>query len=547
MKSEARNLWVMIPARGGSRGVPRKNVRLLAGEPMISRIVRIACEACPPERIIVITDDDEIDGLAREQGVRIVREGETTGKATLDDVALKVVAELDALGAEDSDIFLTLEPTCPFLQSNRIREAVAAFDAGAGSVITVVDDRYLGWRLDEKGAPTPAYKARVNRQMLEPNFRETGAIIGCRLGDLRKQRTRIVEPIRLIEVTKDESLDIDDFADWAIAEYLVSRRRILLRADASTTMGMGHVYRALAVAQELARHRIVITTDKAKPLGGEFFSQYPFEIKEIDGDAGLIALAEALKPDLVILDQLDTSTEYVRALKAVSDRVVTFEDLGPGALEADLLVSDLYQNLHVPDERQLTGVGNAVLAPNFETARAPAPFNAKAEHILVVFGGADPSHLTEKTLEALGASGFKGSISVIAGPGLKRKLSLKAHGLDGELLSNVKHMPSVMRKADLAVSSAGRTVTELISLGVPVLCLCQNEKELTHTHASARYGVVNLGLGALVDTATLAAHVSHLIEAQNLRRILRERALHETAGRSNAAVIGRIMSKLDLA
>jgi spore coat polysaccharide biosynthesis predicted glycosyltransferase SpsG len=105
-------------------------------------------------------------------------------------------------------------------------------------------------------------------------------------------------------------------------------------------------------------------------------------------------------------------------------------------------------------------------------------------------------------------------------------------------------MPALMKKADLAISSGGRTITELVSLGVPVLCLCQNEKELTHTHASARYGVVNLGLGELVGIDTLAAHIGRLGHSSDLRKVLHTRALHETAGRSNAAVIRRIMQRI---
>jgi len=106
-------------------------------------------------------------------------------------------------------------------------------------------------------------------------------------------------------------------------------------------------------------------------------------------------------------------------------------------------------------------------------------------------------------------------------------------------------MPGVMRTADVALSSGGRTVTELISLGVPVVCLCQNEKELTHTHASARFGVVNLGLGELVDTATIAAHLDKLLSSPKLRMTLRKRALAETRGRTNRAVIERILGILN--
>lgn len=538
------NLWIMVPARGGSRGVPRKNVRLLAGVPLIVHVLRTALKACPAERIIVITDDDEIDAVARAEGVRVVREEKTTGRATLDDVAMKVLAELDRLGAKDSDIFLTLQATCPFLKAERIGEALAAFEAGAGSIITVVDDRHLGWRLNAEGKPVPDYRARVNRQQLEPHFRESGAIIGCRIRDLRARRTRIVEPIRLIEVGKEESLDIDDFTDWAVAEYLASRRSIVIRADASETLGMGHIYRAVAVAQELARHKVVIVTDIARPLGRELVSQFPFDLVEVDGNEGFIAFLRESAPELVILDQLDTTVDYVRSVKQHASKVITFEDLGSGAAEADLLVSDLYKNLDVPEDRQLSGISSAILAPNFETAINPAPFREDVENILVVFGGTDPAHLTEKALEALSQAKYSGTVSVIVGPGVKRPIALDPYGLQGELHANVRYMPDVMRKADLAISSAGRTVTELISLGVPVVCLCQNDKELTHTHASARFGVVNLGLGELVDSGTLSAHIDRLVGSVELRKVLRSRALHETAGRSNANVIRQIMARI---
>ena len=140
-----------------------------------------------------------------------------------------------------------------------------------------------------------------------------------------------------------------------------------------------------------------------------------------------------------------------------------------------------------------------------------------------------------------GRQAFAGEVCVVLGPGADRTITLTEFGLRGEVLSDVRYMPGVMARADLALSSAGRTVTELITLGVPVLCLCQNEKELTHTHASARFGVINLGLGRLIDAGALASHIRHLIESDDLRHTLRTRALHETAGRTNGAVIRRIM------
>lgn len=538
-------VWVMIPARGGSRGVPRKNVRLLGGLPLLCHSIRSVLRIVSPKNVIVITDDDEIAAIADAEGVGVLREQETTGRATLDDVSLKVAEELLARGASPSDVFLTVQPTCPFIKPERVTEAMAAFEAGAGCVITVSDDRHLGWRLGSNGTPVPDYAARVNRQLLPPQFRESGAIIGCRLQDLLERKTRIVEPIRLIEVEKEEALDIDSFADWAVAEHFVSRRKVVIRADAAPQLGMGHVYRAVAIAQEFARHSVTLATDRSLELGVRLLSRFPFDLLEVDGEAGFLCELDRLEPDLVILDQLNTSEHYVCEVKKRARAVVTFEDLGPGAIVADLVVSDLYENPDVPAERQLTGVENAILAPQFESLPVPTAFRPSVETVLVVFGGTDPSCLTERTLEALALAKFGGRVLVVAGPGLQRGLDLDAYGLKGEVLRDVGYMPSLMRQADLAVSSAGRTITELISCAVPVLCMCQNDKELTHTHASARFGVINLGLGALIGVETLAAHVSRLIESTELRSILRQRAIRETAGRSNQAIIRRMIERLN--
>lgn len=536
--------WIMIPARGGSRGLPRKNVRILGETPLITHVIRTTLEVVKADNVIVITDDDEINTIADAEGVSVVREPTTTGLATLDDVAIKVAAEIKKRGAMDDDVFLTVQPTCPFMRSERIHDAVAAFEDGAGSVISVVDDRHLYWRLGPDGEPQPDYRARVNRQDLDPQFRETGAIIGCRLRDLKEHKTRIINPIRLIEVDKKESLDIDDFSDWAIAQYMVSQRSIIIRADANVKLGMGHVFRALAVAQELAHHDLAIATDKEGPLAIKTLSQYPFALHEVDGNQGFVDLVQQRKPDLVVLDQLDTEKSYIRSLKEAAGNVITFEDQGEGAMESDLLISDLYTNLNVPPERQLTGISNSIIAPNFETVMKPADFRKNVEKVLLLFGGTDPSHLTEKALRALADANYKEHCSVVLGPGFNRDLSLEDYGLSGKLYSNVKFMPGIMKSTDLALSSAGRTITELSSFGIPVLCLCQNNKELTHTHASARFGIINLGLGKLVDSGTISAHIERLINSPELRKVLRSRALFETAGRKNGKVIERILVKI---
>ena len=534
--------WILIPARGGSTGVPRKNVRLLGGVPLIARTIKTALSGTLAGRVVVITDDDEIAEISERFGAVVTREEKTTGKATLDEVMVRTIPFLRSLGAQDNDVLLTMQPTCPFIRPERVKEAMGKFAEGAGSVLTVVDDRHLEWVFDAEGKPSPAYTARVNRQLLPPKFRESGAIIGARIGDIVRTGTRIVAPINLVEVPDGESLDIDTFSDWAIAEHIVSRKRILLRTDAAKELGMGHVYRTLALAYALARHDITIVLSEDKPLGAEFFKDYPFKVDTVKSDLEFLSYARKAKADLVVLDRLDNLAEFVTLLGGFC-KVVTFEDLGDGAEAADLLIADLYENPRVPAERQLTGVENAILAPTFETIDRQIQFHEKVQEVLVLFGGTDPSNLAETALRALERIKFEGRVTIVRGLG-SDLIDPKSYNLRLKVLSNIKNMPAVMENADIALSSAGRTITELSSLGIPTICMAQNSKELTHTHTTPANGVIMLGLGKLVSVETLGAHLTELIENTELREKLHLRALESTKGRSNANIVRRIMKQI---
>jgi len=533
--------WAIIPARGGSTGVPRKNVRYLGDRPLIAHSIQ-AAKAVLGRNVAVITDDDEIAEISEHFGALVIREPKTTGKATLDEVVVRTIPELLTLGAKNEDVLLTIQPTCPFLTSARIEEALAEFANGAASVITVVDDRHLGWQIDENGKPTPDYKARVNRQLLPPQFRESGAIIGARIDAILEHGTRIIQPIALIELEAKEAIDIDTFADWAVAEHYASRKKIVFRTDASKNLGMGHVYRTLAVAQELARHELLIVLSKDQLLGQEFFAEYPFRVELVANDDEFVKLVRSENADLVILDRLNTEAGFVCALKETA-KVVTFEDLGEGAALADLLISDLYLNPDVAADQQLAGVENAILAPTFESLPRRASIEPSVQNVLLLFGGTDPSNLAVKSLDALQSIGFSGTVTVVRGLGAE-PIDFADYRLNLNPLSNVKNMPAVMAQADLALSSAGRTITELACLGVPTICMAQNAKELTHAHTTEANGVLMLGLGDDVSSETLASEIQALIGDFEKRKNLSEKAIRATANRSNSKVVERILEKL---
>jgi spore coat polysaccharide biosynthesis predicted glycosyltransferase SpsG len=289
---------------------------------------------------------------------------------------------------------------------------------------------------------------------------------------------------------------------------------------------------------------IVTRADGNFKLGADFLSRYPYQIRTIQAESDFFLLLDEVQPDLVILDVLDTDAEYMAAVKSRAQKVVSLEDLGPGASQADIIINDLYTDLY-PQTNHWYGVQNAILGPQFEMIE-PRPFNGGAvETILIAFGGTDPQNLTIKALKALAQLSFSKSVIVVLGPGYQHApFELADYGLQGQILRSVSNMPHLMQQADLALTSGGRTVTELMTVGVPTLVLCQNTRELTHTHASSPYGIINLGLGEHVDVHSLSSHISLLLADPGLLESMRNRALQAVRDRSNKVIVERIMNTL---
>ncbi len=546
-KNQNLRVWILIPARGNSKGIPRKNLKSLNNIPLIYHVLQTASKAFAKKQIIVSTDSDEIAQLSQKYAVIHARPADFAQDAsTLDEVAVNVAHWLLEHGADEHDILLTIQPTSPFLSDLTIQKGVDLLKSGAGAVLTVKDDRHLRWTTDAQSNAQPLFTARVNRQWLPPILAETGGIIGTHIHTLLKTGTRINAPISLLEIDRREGLDIDSYADWAIAEYYARRKKIVIRSDASPLLGMGHAYRALALASELNEHKLEIVTraDGEYALGFEFLDSYPYSINPIQDDAAFLDFLDQTKPDLVILDVLDTDETTMLAVKARTQKVVSLEDLGAGASLADIVINDLYTDFY-PQENHWYGVRNAILGPQFEMV-APRPFlNAQVGTILIAFGGTDPNNLTAKALAALAQINFSEDVLVILGPGYSHgQIDLATYGLTGQVLRSVTNMPQLMQQADLALTSGGRTVTELMSMGVPTLVLCQNNRELRHTHASSPYGVINLGLGEHVETTSLAKHVSMLLNDIALLESMQKRALKAVGDRSNKQIVARILNTL---
>lgn len=522
---------IVIPARGGSKGVPRKNLRPLAGKPLIYYSIKASLKTNLDATVVVSTDDEEIALFASRFGAEVmIRPAElSTDAVTIDPVIVHVANESENKHGIHYDVIVTVQPTSPLINAADIENAANMIiqDESIETVISAVDDRHLRWlRVDEKFVPD--YKARVNRQQLPPVYRETGAVLACRRTTLAAG-SRIGKNVQLSLMSTERAVDIDSTTDFYLCESLLKRRKIIFVVAGRPEIGLGHAFRAVMIAHELVSHEVMFLCTSKDQMAIDYIRSHNYPVQIVDEECWQSSVIDS-RPDLVINDILDTDAEYVDSLHANEIGVVNFEDMGSGAEKADLVVNALYPH-QMPSAHILTGPKYFCLRDEF--LHVPSRSSPETvQRILLTFGGVDEGDLTGRVLEVLTpiVSAKRIAMDVVLGPGYLHGdiLQKRVARLDYPLINIVKSTPKIsdyMIAADLAITSGGRTVLELASLRVPMVVICQNHRETTHTYASSENGIVNLGLRHDVSDTAIQAAVQRLLDDESLRLLARERLL----------------------
>ena len=514
-------ILVVIPARGGSKGIPRKNIRLLDNKPLISYTINIARHSSYVDDVVVTTDDSEIALISEKFGASVVRRSEelSSDEIPLDPVIYDAMNQKEKQAFDEYDIVITLQPTSPLIKTSTLDAAIEKFeDFSIDSVISVVDDRHLSWGFDEANQRYfPNYIERKNRQYLPKEFRETGAILATRRSFVHED-SRLGTNIELIEVSREESVDIDNYEDWWIAENYLQKKRIAIVVNAYDEIGTGHVYRCLSIASKLVFHEVLFLLDENHQLGIDIVENYNYPYKLYDGLDDLMGLLRMYSPQLVMNDVLDTSREYVSMLKNEGYFVVNFEDLGTGTEVADVVFDALYEH-EIGEDKIFTGHKYYILKDEFYF-QPQKIITHNVNNVLITFGGTDPNNFTEKVIDSILSTNYEGRINVILGlgySGLEELIDKYESNQAIQIYRNVSNISEFMFKADLIFTSAGRTMYEICSLGVPTICLCQNERELTHVFANESNGFINMGLGEDVGRQQIIDEFINLVNNYDLR------------------------------
>lgn len=225
-----RGVLCVIPARGGSKRLPGKNLLPVAGKPLLVHTLEQALAARSVERVVVSTDGEEIARIARLHGAEVVaRPAGISGDEAPSEAALLHV--LDTLERRESylpELVVFLQCTCPVREPEDIDEAVATLRRErADSLLSVVESRRLLWRLDQ-GRPRPLnydFGERPRSQDREPDYHENGSIYVVRPELLRQTRNRLGGRIALYRMQEESFVDVDGPLDLMLCEAILRWRQ----------------------------------------------------------------------------------------------------------------------------------------------------------------------------------------------------------------------------------------------------------------------------------------------------------------------------------
>ncbi len=211
----------IIPARAGSKGVPRKNWRDFHGRPLVAWTIEQALETC--DRVIVSTDAPQVMGIALDMGAEFVeRPAELcTDDASVTDAERHVLEQLDG----DPEILVRLQPTSPLRSNDDVSVCLARVQNGARSVVAVSSVRQHPWLVvgrDNYGRMSGlSENFRSPRQSYPPRWWINGAIYACTMEHWRDWDGFFSPYTMMYEMPLVRGWDIDTEEDWEICSLLM--------------------------------------------------------------------------------------------------------------------------------------------------------------------------------------------------------------------------------------------------------------------------------------------------------------------------------------
>lgn len=228
------NILVIIPARGGSKGIPGKNIKLLGGKPLICYAIDVARALVDDAHICVSTDDDQIIQVVEQYGLSVpfVRPAElSTDTAGSYGVLLHALNFYESKG-EHFDAVVLLQVTSPFRTDNHVREALNLYNKDLDMVVSVKESDsnpyYLCFEENTEGMLhiSKGDGCYTRRQDCPPVYEYNGAIYVINPESMKAMPLNKFKKRVKYVMDREHSIDLDTMMDWMIAEYMIANRLV---------------------------------------------------------------------------------------------------------------------------------------------------------------------------------------------------------------------------------------------------------------------------------------------------------------------------------
>lgn len=222
-------ILAIVPARGGSKGIPRKNIKPINGKPLIAYTIDQALQVPELDYLVVTTDDSEIQSVAASYGVNVINRPSqlATDEARSEPMMIHALDRAESLTGTQFDYVVLLQPTSPLRSLVTITECLNLLVGQKGkSLVTVSELNELIGELTGVHFKTLFPEDRRRRQDRHPKYKLNGSVFACSASHLRETGELMTEEWMCYVIDGPETVDIDSIDDFEYAEFLLKKQEL---------------------------------------------------------------------------------------------------------------------------------------------------------------------------------------------------------------------------------------------------------------------------------------------------------------------------------
>ena len=324
---------------------------------------------------------------------------------------------------------------------------------------------------------------------------------------------------------------------------------VLFRTDGSNEIGLGHIYRSIVLAKELIKVGCEIhflTSESFSNLFGTIGTCHITNKKEQDE----ISLIKKINPDIFILDILekflDYSQTYFIEVRKISKLSIAIDYSSKNLNFFDQSFHFLFGPKQHMAKKTYYDLKYCIVNPEFVKQSKSYTVKKSISKILILRGGSDSNCIGPKIIKTLQKIDEDFTISIILGSKFDCWKELNQEKSKSQkklrIFHNVKNMANIMKDYQLAISAAGVTSTELLTVGIPTIIIYgdPHEKEAAN-YFEQRNSVINLGYGKTISNSTIIKNVHDIMNDFGARKILSRNAKKNFDGKGGNRIAKKIM------